>query len=227
MIILGIDTTTPDGGVALVNEAGLIAAHRFGTEVGRAARLLPAMDALLSDHGMTFFDVEGIAVSVGPGSYTGARVGLASAQGLSLGRDVPIMPVGTLEAYATAYSDQNAWIVPLLPARRDEAYWALFEQTPHGLTRLQPDTVSTWDAVLNNLNALNHDLLLVGCVLHVDRFSTLLGKRCTFPPQSAPLYLATHVAREGLRRFLIGEQPGAVLPNYLSLFPRKPTPKAG
>ncbi len=234
MMILGIDTATPDGGVAVMsganggsgangeNETGWMEAHRFGTEIGRAALLLPAIDTLLSRHRITLADIEAIAVSVGPGSYTGVRVGLAAAKGLGLGTGIPIIPVSTLSAYAAVDPDCTGWIVPLICARQDEVYWALFEQTPHALTRLLPDTASSFEAALNDLDALNHDLRVVGSKLYTDRISDRLKKRCGFPHASASPSLAAGVAREGLRRLLAGERhpPEAILPVYLSPFPR-------
>lgn len=219
MTILGIETATPEGGVALVNETGLMEARRFNTEAGRAAELLPAVDALLRNHRMTLSDITGIAVSVGPGSYTGVRVGLAAAKGLGLGMGIPVLPVSTLEAYAAAVPDCAEWVVSLLPARRDEVYWALFSQSP--LARLCPDTVSTWEAALDDLKALEHDLWVVGHGLPQDRILARLGPRCAFPPVLRTV--VEGVASQGLRQRLAGEvtAPESVLPVYLGPFPGK------
>lgn len=128
MIVLGLETSTPSGGVALLGDEGLL-----GLEVVTSARahsrlILPAAEKLLRENGLDWGSVDVVAVSRGPGSFTGVRVGLALAKGLCWGGAARLTAVSTLQALAL-----NAWsgedvvaVVPVLNARLGEVYAAAY-----------------------------------------------------------------------------------------------------
>ena len=127
MKVLSIETSTLAGGVALMDEKRLIAEYRLDVVVHHSERILSAIDLLLKESGTTVADLDAIAVSVGPGSFTGLRVGLATAKGLAIARNKPLVLIPTLEAFATIFRYSEAWIVPFIDARKADGYWALFE----------------------------------------------------------------------------------------------------
>jgi tRNA threonylcarbamoyladenosine biosynthesis protein TsaB len=93
------------------------------------------VDRLLAECGIAAGDLGGLAVSVGPGSFTGLRVGIATAQGLGLGLGLPVAPVPTLDALAAVLPFAGAPVVPLLDARKGEVYLSLYRWTGQGMSR--------------------------------------------------------------------------------------------
>jgi len=141
--ILAIETSAPTGGVALVTASRVLAERLLDVRVTYSERLLPAIEAMMADSSVGFTDLAGIAVAVGPGSFTGLRIGIATAQGLALATGLPLVPVGTLLALAW-----NAWgagglIASALDARRGEVYGAAFRRRGgEPVTILEPRAVT-------------------------------------------------------------------------------------
>ncbi len=155
MKVLSIETSTLAGGVALMDEKRLIAEYRLDVVVHHSERILSAIDLLLKESGTTVADLDAIAVSVGPGSFTGLRVGLATAKGLAIARNKPLVLIPTLEAFATIFRYSEAWIVPFIDARKAEVYWALFESKDGQIRRCSPDAASTPEIALREITSLS------------------------------------------------------------------------
>ena len=137
MHLLGIDTATRDASVALLRVSGAgdvesLAEERFGASGASGAEILPAIDACLARAALSPSGIDAVAVSIGPGSFTGLRVGLATARGLALGTSAVVVGVPTLEAVAHAafgshrLRPQGGVLCACLDARRGELYAALF-----------------------------------------------------------------------------------------------------
>jgi tRNA threonylcarbamoyladenosine biosynthesis protein TsaB len=130
MRVLALDTATEACSVALLTDAGLIGAWR---EVGRghAEQILDMVDAVLSEAGITLRTLDGIAASVGPGAFTGVRIGVSVAQGLAFGADLPVVAVTTLEALGwQAMRGGAEQVMACLDARMGEVYWGCFAAHP-------------------------------------------------------------------------------------------------
>jgi tRNA threonylcarbamoyladenosine biosynthesis protein TsaB len=111
-VIIGLDSASPDQSVALADRSGaLLANAAWSTRRGQGSELLPRILGLLDDRGATLHDVEGVAVGLGPGSFTGLRVGLSLAKGLAVGLRVPIIGVPSLEAWLDAVPEAAAALV--------------------------------------------------------------------------------------------------------------------
>lgn len=125
MDVLGIDTATGIASVGVV--VGQRRVERAQSVAGSHARaLLPLIDAVLGDAGIALADLSRIAVSIGPGSFTGLRIGLSVAKGLALATGLPVVGVPTLAAYAQAIGPRPGEIWPILDARKGEIYAAGF-----------------------------------------------------------------------------------------------------
>lgn len=137
-LLLAIETATPVGSVALYAGDVLLAYIENRQERAHARLLLPMIDALLSQTGVAKTDLSAIAVGKGPGSYTGLRIGVSTAKGLCTALDIPLLAIGTLEAIAHQVQPvaqaMDAWICPMLDARRMEVYAQCFD------AHLQPQT---------------------------------------------------------------------------------------
>ena len=127
MRVLAVDTTSPRGSLAVADESGTLAEKRVVTEAGHSLWLLPAVDAALRGLGLAPAEIDLFAVTSGPGSFTGLRVGLGTVQGLSLASRRPCLGVPTLDVVAHAAAGASGTIVAILEAFRGEVFWAVYD----------------------------------------------------------------------------------------------------
>ncbi len=128
MIFLAVDTTTFSGSVALLKGTELLGEVNIESSVTFSERLLPAVDFLLRAHGLTIEEMEGYALAVGPGSFTGIRIGLSTVKSFAYASGKPVAPVSTLKALALKLSHPRGRLIcPLLDAKKGEIFAALFE----------------------------------------------------------------------------------------------------
>ena len=126
MRLLALETATLAGGAALLDDGRLVGESRLNIALTHSERLMAVVDRLLQDCGWEISSLRGLAVSIGPGSFTGLRVGAATAKGLALALDLPIAPVPTLDALAATLPFADAPVCPLLDARKGEIYCSLY-----------------------------------------------------------------------------------------------------
>lgn len=127
MKILALDTTGQVASVALADEEKLIGEYTINYKMTHSQTIMPMVDAVVK---MTDFDlstVDYIACSQGPGSFTGLRIGAATAKGLALGLNKKIVPVPTLDALAYNIFETDKIICPIMDARRSQVYTALYQ----------------------------------------------------------------------------------------------------
>lgn len=125
-LLLAIETASPAGSVALVNEEGITGEFLLNKIATHAETLLPAIEALLFHTRLTLKNLDGIAVSIGPGAFTGLRVGISTAQGFAQSENIPLYPVPTIEALAYSAPPIQSFAFMTLDAKKDELYGALF-----------------------------------------------------------------------------------------------------
>ena len=151
MRVLGLDTATWRASVGLVADGRLVAEKPQLTDGSHAVSLLPLIDEVLRKAGSTLDALDAIAVSGGPGSFTGLRVGLSVAKGLTRATGARLVTVPTLAALARTVVDHYGVIWSLLDARKGEIYAACFESSPDGCRRLTPDALLTVEALMTTL----------------------------------------------------------------------------
>ncbi len=143
--ILTIDTATTACSVALVKDGTVQALRENNQGLNHSVLLAPYIDALLREHRLEVRDLDAIAVSMGPGSYTGLRIGVSTAKGLCFGAGIPLIAVPTLRALARAVADRTGEDVlycPMLDARRMEVYTALFDRHNHPLPPTRAEIIT-------------------------------------------------------------------------------------
>jgi tRNA threonylcarbamoyladenosine biosynthesis protein TsaB len=217
MMVLGIETSTAMGSAALVDEQGIRGKRCWETKGGHAERLMEEIDCLLQKHSITIQALDGFAVTIGPGSFTGLRVGLATVKGLAMVGLHPVIPVSTLEALARNISGPSHPVCPLLDARREEVFAALFRQDENGQwLRLWPDRVMTPAGLLEGLSGPT-TFVGEGAVRYQGLIEQRLGKKAKFASAEHQWPSATVVAKIGLSRLLRGEtaQAKEIRPLYL------------
>ncbi|TSA54367.1 MAG: tRNA (adenosine(37)-N6)-threonylcarbamoyltransferase complex dimerization subunit type 1 TsaB [Actinobacteria bacterium] len=126
MIILSIDTATDAVSVAIADGARVLAASEMTSERQHAEVLTPMIDFVRKQAGVAFGDVGAVAVDIGPGLFTGMRVGIASAKAIAQVLDVPIIGVTSLDILATALARTDDVIASVIDARRGEVYWSMY-----------------------------------------------------------------------------------------------------
>ena len=125
--ILNIETATKNCSVALAKEGKTIVCKEIAEEgYSHAERLHVFIEEIIKEAGITLNDLSAIAVSQGPGSYTGLRIGVSAAKGLCYALDIPLIAVDTLQALASQVAISNGLIIPMIDARRMEVYSAVF-----------------------------------------------------------------------------------------------------
>lgn len=127
MLILALETATPAGSVALVDEERTLVSRYFDVGLRHNQRLFVEVEDALRVAGCTFGQVDAIAVAIGPGSFTGLRLGLSAAKGFCLAGELPLLTVSTLEVLAARLPFALHPVCPMLDARKGEVYTALYD----------------------------------------------------------------------------------------------------
>lgn len=219
MRVLAVDTTTPRGSVALVSQDGVLAEARVLTADGHSRWLLPAVDALLRGAGVDPAALDAFAVTTGPGSFTGLRVGLSSVQGLALASDRPCVGISALELLALGAVERGGPIVALMDAFRGEVYVGVYDS---GAAAVRHARVGPLDALAAELPA---DAVFVGDAVAGRRSwieSACRGARFA----EVDLFLATALGRAALERVRQGStvSASALRPLYLRDADVRPRP---
>lgn len=216
MLLLAVETATEQGSVALWEEGQVVGEISLALPGAYLRHLLPAVDTLLKEAGRTLSQVRALAVSQGPGNFTGLRIGIATVKTLAFALQVPVVPVSTLEVVAARLPFRPEPVGVLVDAKRGEVYLGLFrcegatpvalgepERLPvgHLPSRLRPPVVLTGPGLSVHEGFLK-PLLPPGLVLAPPELRS---------PQAATL---ARLAQERLDRGA-GVSPAALLPTYL------------
>ena len=140
MRVLGIDTSTHCGSVGLIEGEQILCEYSLKGKVSHSERVLKTIDRVLEDSGVSIGEIDGFALSIGPGSFTGLRIGASAVKGLAFATGKHVAGVSTLDALAQNVRYSPYLICPLLDARKGEVYAALYRDTgKRGLTKLAPE----------------------------------------------------------------------------------------
>ena len=162
MLILGIESATAQVGVAVGGHEGVIASAHSARDRRHAENLTPQIEFVCGQARVELSEIGCIAVDVGPGLFTGLRVGLASAMALAYGLGVPMIGVSSLDLGAFAVEHSRRTVVPCYDARRGEVFSARYKPVPGGVQRVDEPRVSTPEELAADLVASGEEVLLVG-----------------------------------------------------------------
>jgi tRNA threonylcarbamoyladenosine biosynthesis protein TsaB len=135
VIVVGLDTSTPRTSVAILGETTELELHDDGAKPAHATKLQPLLEQALKQANATWDDVERLCVGVGPGGFTGLRLGIATARAIAQARDIPLTPVSSLDALGLAAQGR---IAAVIDARRGEVYAATYED---GVRTSEPEAL--------------------------------------------------------------------------------------
>lgn len=209
MRLLAVETSTLAGGVALLEGERVIGEYLLDVRVTHSERLMPAIDRLLTDAGWTATALDGLAVAVGPGSFTGLRIGLSAVKGLAWALGIAVAAVPTLDAMAASMPFAALPVCPVLDARKGEVYCSLYRWDGAAMRR-------EWDYLALAREALaarlSEPTVLVG-----DGAEAVASRHVRLAPPHRRMPSAAAVGVLGLTRFRAGEVVSAteLAPIYL------------
>ncbi len=204
MKVLGVDTSTMMGSVGIIDEDRPLGQISLNVETTHSERLMDTIAGLMENVRIGLDQIDCIAVSIGPGSFTGLRIGLGTVKGLGIASGKSVVPVPTLEALAFNTPFSRHLICPVLDARKNEVYTALFKYADDGrIVRLTEDIVIS-PAML--LKGIDEPVLFTGDAVYVYRDMLRRHSGCAvyFAPPNAILPSGISVAVIGLRNFRNG-----------------------
>ena len=156
--ILNIETATKNCSVALAKEGKTILCKEIAEEgYSHAERLHVFIEEIIKETGITYQDISAIAVSQGPGSYTGLRIGVSAVKGLCFALDIPLIAVDTLQVLASQANVSSGLIIPMLDARRMEVYSAIYTSNFENKREVQAEIITE-----NSFDDLQDTIYFVG-----------------------------------------------------------------
>lgn len=220
MLTLAIECATKSVGLALLDEGDVQAELYLGPGRHHAEVLLPALDRLFAMAGLTPGCVDLLACTVGPGSFTGLRIGVSTIKGLALATGKPVTGVSTLEALAMNALPSPHLICPMLDARKNQVYAGLYRMGPDDLPIAErPDRLTSATDLLQELADRDVVFLGDGALRHEKLIRETIRGRAILCGHSQQRLMASAVGLIGLRQF----RRGAILdtltfsPRYLRL----------
>ncbi len=162
MLVLGIDTSTSHTSICLATEAGVIASCELGRGNAHAEFVTPAIAFCLEHAQVPLASVSGIAVSLGPGLFTGMRVGIATAQMIAHARRLPVVGLNSLDLLAFPARHVRRLICSVVDARRGELFWAFYRSAPGGVQRVTEFRVGPPEKLAGEIEAVPDDVLCIG-----------------------------------------------------------------
>ena len=180
MKILVIDTSGPVCGTAVMDEEKVYSEYTAQNKNTHSASLMPMIEAALDSAGTALKDLDAVAAVTGPGSFTGVRIGVATAKGLAHGAGLPCIPVDALEALAVSAGSFEGLVCPIQDARAGQVYGAVFHQGE----RLTGDRPMKLEAFLDQAETLGQRFLFLGdgAPVHREAITARFGDRAVFAP---------------------------------------------
>ncbi|MGE5299403.1 MAG: tRNA (adenosine(37)-N6)-threonylcarbamoyltransferase complex dimerization subunit type 1 TsaB [Acidobacteriota bacterium] len=217
MKVLSIETSTMLGGVAIVDEeTGLVAETRLNVKTTHSERLMTVIDHVLEQSEMGLDNIDAFAVAIGPGSFTGLRIGLSTAKGLSYATGKPIVAVPTLEAFAYNFSYCSYQVCLMLDARKGEVYAAVFKWEEGAFRRVVEDTSIKAEDLLRKFDQV---VLFAGegAALYKSVITEVMKDRAVFASPEKMVPSPANIAVLGLSKAARGEFADALaaVPCYI------------
>lgn len=215
MKILAVETSTRCQSVTIVDDEQILAGETHPDCASHASVLVPTIDRLLHSINLSLGQLDGLAVSIGPGSFTGLRVGISTMMGFRLATQLPLVTVSTLEGMAWNLKDEKRVICPALQASRGEVYWALFRWEGDHLVRISEDRHGSLPQLVDSIEK-EAVFFGDGWLASEGKLKELLGDRCIPGPDRAMRTSAVSVAFSSLSSFRAKQYAGRQLsPRYV------------
>ena len=200
MKILGIDTSTQFCNLGLIEDEDILIEYAInGLKKKHSSILMPAIKDLLNTIDLKMEEINGIAISIGPGSFTGLRIGLGVAKGLSYACSLPLLGIPTLDAMAFSLKEIPYLICPILESKKDEIYDVVF-RGGDSLHRVMDYKCEDIQSLLARLSPLKEKIIFLGDGIkkYQDNIKEKIGKDALFIDSQLNLPVASNIAFLGL-----------------------------
>ncbi len=187
MKILGIDSSGLTASAAVINGDTVIAEFTVNNKKTHSQTLLPMIEKVVAMSEIPLEELDAVAVAAGPGSFTGLRIGSATAKGIGLALKKPIIPVPTLEGLAYRVAVSDALICPMMDARRDQVYTGLYRRKKSGLEIVQAQEAVAISEITEQINEFAEPVLFLGDGIPVQE--KYLEENLKVPYEFAPMHL--------------------------------------
>lgn len=219
MNLLAIDASGIAGSVAYLKDGKLVGEYYICDKLTHSQTIMPMLDDMKKLLQIELEEVDAIAVTAGPGSFTGLRIGVTAAKTLAFALNVPIVGVPTLDVIAGSMSFTDHIICPLMDARRNQVYTALYKWEEDGIVRLTDHLAIDLDEHLESLKERTEKVIFLGdgAPLFKAHIVEVLGDRALFAPSFANLQHASVLAELASKLYEEGkaEDPSTFVPMYL------------
>ena len=192
MKILAIESAALSAGAAVLEDGKLLAEQFINCGLTHSQTLLPLVDGVLRSAARRMEDMDAVAVSAGPGSFTGVRIGMGTAKGLALGAEKPVILVPTLLALAYNVAYYDGFIVPIMDARRGEVYTATYYCQDGEMREITPMRAIPLTVLLEELDTAM--FVGDGVAVHREKISEKMGEWAQFAPTHLLYERASSVA---------------------------------
>ncbi len=214
--ILAIESSAKPASAAVTEEGKIIAQSYINNGLTHSRTLLPLIEDMLKNAGLSYDDIGLVAVAKGPGSFTGVRIGVATAKGICWAKDIPAAGVSTLEAMAFQLSGTEDLICAVMDARRNEVYNAIFENRNGRPKRLCPDRAVPLSVLEEEMRASGRKYALVGDGAELCfRYMTEKGVNVRLAPENIRFQSAWGVSMAAERAER--SSAGGLVPEYLRI----------
>lgn len=187
MKILGLDSSGIVASVAIVEDENLIAEYTVNYKKTHSQTLLPMLDELAKMTELDLDSVDAIAVAEGPGSFTGLRIGSATAKGLGLALKKPLAEIPTVDALAYNLYDAKGLICPIMDARRNQVYTGIYRFEEHQLVTVEGQMAVPMTELIRKLNERGEEVIFLGDGVPV--FAQTIAKNLKVPYSFAPAHV--------------------------------------
>ncbi len=202
MRVLGIETSTYSGSVALVEGDIILGEILFNLGPAHSEKILPMVDWLLKEIGIKRNKIDGISVSKGPGSFTSLRVGVSTAKGLAYSIGVPLVGLSSLEVLAQNLLHSPYLICTIMDARREELYSAFFRSSDNEIIRQKDDHLTTPEDLIQNINEKTI-FIGNGAVVYRESLKDSIGDLALFSTSSFDYSKASNCAKMGIEKLKV------------------------
>ncbi len=186
MKLLAIESSGLVASAAIATETALLAEYTVNFKKTHSQTLLPMVEEIVSMLGIELKEIDAIAVSAGPGSFTGLRIGSATAKGLGLALNKPIIPVPTTQGIAANLYGVEGILCPLMDAKRNQVYTGLYRYNKNGFEIVEDQMAVLIEEIIEKVNQLGQPVVYLGDGVEV--FSSVLTEKTTVPFSFAPIH---------------------------------------